>query len=599
MSQSETSLVSAAWRYRWMVLVVTALVVALALIVDLLRPEVETFEATTSVVLQEPRASVETAQQSNSAQYIRSQLEIMQSPLVTEAAVLILAEQELAVSVDELASAVQILGTPDSPLVLITARANDPEAAIQFANSMANGYREVSQRQTSATAQAQLARVDAQIEAIDERLVVIDEDLTGLNAANADLTVLREQADAAVAEIAEIQTGLRTATADEAVILRLRLEDARQSVTVYQEVLAASSAGPEQQALIQEQGLQIERRARLLTLRDEIEVDAGVGPDSVALVQVATGAELVAGLGTMRILVGAALLGLALGSALAYFISTTRRAFRLRSEPAEVLQAPLMADIPDFGQEGLDSAIPVRDYPRSAAAEAFRFAAASMEVSARDHDVHTVFVVSAMQGTGKTTSVVNTAIAAAFQGRSVLVADCDFGFQEASRLLAGPAHKSLAGITDIVGDAATTHEGIHRIDLGNGASVSLLPRGTRPGVAGTVLQSQRAADLFGEVSLLYDVVFIDGPPLLQVAYASRLARLSDGLIVVVEHQSSYPELAELSNRLELINTPVLGYIYNRSPLRREMTTTEGSMMDILGDAGFDMEMPPVSSKRRG
>jgi len=30
---------------------------------------------------------------------------------------------------------------------------------------------------------------------------------------------------------------------------------------------------------------------------------------------------------------------------------------------------------------------------------------------------------------------------------------------------------------------------------------------------------------------------------------------------------------------------VFGYLYNRSPLRREMTVSEGSMTDILGDLG--------------
>src|SRR5690606_6883338 len=94
----------------------------------------------------------------------------------------------------------------------------------------------------------------------------------------------------------------------------------------------------------------------------------------------------------------------------------------------------------------------------------------------------------------------------------------------------------------------------------------------------------------------YDVVFIDGPPFLQVAYASTLARLAEGLVVVVEHQSSYPALAEVHDRLELVNTPVLGYVYNRSPLRREMTATEGSMMDILGDAGFEMDVPAISKR---
>jgi hypothetical protein len=55
------------------------------------------------------------------------------------------------------------------------------------------------------------------------------------------------------------------------------------------------------------------------------------------------------------------------------------------------------------------------------------------------------------------------------------------------------------------------------------------------------------------------------------------------LLVVVAHGTPAKELEELTSRLELIGTPVAGYLYNMSPLRSEMTATEGSMKDILGD----------------
>ena len=44
------------------------------------------------------------------------------------------------------------------------------------------------------------------------------------------------------------------------------------------------------------------------------------------------------------------------------------------------------------------------------------------------------------------------------------------------------------------------------------------------------------------------------------------------------------ELEEIGRRLDLLGLPVLGYVYNRAPLRADMTATEGSMQDILGTA---------------
>jgi capsular exopolysaccharide synthesis family protein len=263
-----------------------------------------------------------------------------------------------------------------------------------------------------------------------------------------------------------------------------------------------------------------------------------------------------------------------------------------------VLGVPLLADVPGFELEGLDSAVPIRDYPRSAAAEAFRFAAASTEVSARARAARLLFVVSSTIGHGKTTAAVNMAIASATHGRSVLVVDSDFGNQQASRLLVGGDHARLVGITDVISGASTLDDAIHHVDLGEGVGVSVLPRGTRPSLASSALQSKAAQEIFTELKDRFDLTYIDGPPLLQVAYASTLAEHAEGLIVVVEHESRQNEAADLADRLELLGTPVLGYIYNRSPLRREMTMTEGSMMDILGDAGLNPEIP-LASKRRG
>ena len=62
-----------------------------------------------------------------------------------------------------------------------------------------------------------------------------------------------------------------------------------------------------------------------------------------------------------------------------------------------------------------------------------------------------------------------------------------------------------------------------------------------------------------------------------------MAGYADMLLVIVGHGTAASELDGLTARLNLIGTPVAGYLYNKSPLRSEMTATEGSMKDILGD----------------
>jgi Mrp family chromosome partitioning ATPase len=103
--------------------------------------------------------------------------------------------------------------------------------------------------------------------------------------------------------------------------------------------------------------------------------------------------------------------------------------------------------------------------------------------------------------------------------------------------------------------------------------------------------------VFAQLKQDHGLVFVDAPPLLQVAYSSAMAGYVDGLVVVVAHGTPVRELEDLADRLKLIGTPILGYLYNRSPLRPEMTATEGSMMDILG-VGKATPAEPQGRRRR-
>ena len=219
-------------------------------------------------------------------------------------------------------------------------------------------------------------------------------------------------------------------------------------------------------------------------------------------------------------------------------------------------------------------------------------------MSARSRGMKSLAFVSATQGQGKTTSVVNTALAAAVHGSSILVIDSDFGNQASSRVLLGGGSDSQPGMTDVVEGVASMDQAIQRVELGDGVSLDVLARGTRPTTAAMSLQSNAATELFKTMAERYDLVIVDTPPMLQVAYASRIVEMVEGAVVVIEHQSPYREAVDMVDRIGLIGRAIVGYVYNRSALRREMTMTEGSMMDIIGDGGFSDTASSRRSARR-
>ncbi len=62
----------------------------------------------------------------------------------------------------------------------------------------------------------------------------------------------------------------------------------------------------------------------------------------------------------------------------------------------------------------------------------------------------------------------------------------------------------------------------------------------------------------------YDLVLIDSPPLLGVAYSRWVLDLADAALAVVGHGTPAATAREFHNQFVLADVPVVGYVYNRS-----------------------------------
>ena len=63
-----------------------------------------------------------------------------------------------------------------------------------------------------------------------------------------------------------------------------------------------------------------------------------------------------------------------------------------------------------------------------------------------------------------------------------------------------------------------------------------------------------------------DLIIVDSPPLLLASDASAIATNVDGIVVVVARGTSMKLLEEMRERLDMIGTPVLGYVYTKAKL---------------------------------
>lgn len=581
--QQADSLLAAMWRFRWVVLFILVVFVAVGFLAN--ENKAVEYVATADLIVEDPRASsvevTDLARQStqSSERYLADQVEILRS---TEAAVIASDLTGGAFSSKQVLERRDIAGDATSNLIEISFRAETPADAKTGADALLDAYSELRRRQVQATAQAALAEIDALTQAIDDELDQIDAAIADLLAVDEDRVALQAQVEEAIRDLNALRETRATLPVGSAARLAIneQIAELLADFETWRVVLDIEFDNGALTTLTAERDAAITERATLASQRNAIEVDAELAAAGVVLASPASLPEDPAGIPDTLVWAAALGLGLVAAAVFAYFLSLRDAGLTTRRTPDQVLGAPLLAEVPDFGYEHITTPLPVKEEPASAAAESFRFVAASIDLRLATANAHMVSVVSATVGAGKTTTVANTGLAAAREGKRILLVDGDFGNQELTRLLVDETPQW--GITDIVNGDVHLLQALVDVPLGDGRSVSLLSRGQHPIEAASFYQSVVTKDFFQHLPVLYDLVLVDCPPLLQVAYGSTLAAYTQASVVLVEHASSTNQLQALADRLEVVATPVLGYVYTKAPLRREMTAGVGSMVNVLG-----------------
>lgn len=584
--QFRPSILSASWRYRWLVLACVVISVAAGLYFTSNQPAVHS--AVAQLVVDPATTMVSEGVSVSPDRYLAVQAVVLRSPKVAELAVQ-LAEEDASSpddvpTVQEVLSNTDIIATQGADLLEIEFESDTPERAILGANSVAKAYQEVRKSEAVASATAAIARVDALILGVEEDLDSVESEIDQLRAGGStgeqeSIGALETQTAEALERLVELQELLAAETnPEQAAELRQSISDISLQISMLLQIRGLNQEDPDLAAMIQTQSAAIERRAQLSERRDTLAVDAELVGSGVTSSLPATFASGLNDASLVRTIIVMAIFGFLIGAALAYFLATRNRTFTHRNAPEGILGAPLLADIPDFNQEPIADLVPVLSRPQSVAAEAFRFALASIDLQLGKLDARSAVFVSAGIGTGKSVVTANSAAAAVRQGYRVLVIDADFGNQALTALLTDSDHPR-PGLTEAINPNMTLERVIQEVPVAGG-TLSLLSRGNRPTSAVDFFRAPESFELFDELSRRFDRVLIDSPSMLHVAYGTLLARHADAVIVVVSHGDLVAENQELADRLQFVGKPMAGYVYNRAPLRTEMTRSEGSLREL-------------------
>ncbi|WP_430534851.1 CpsD/CapB family tyrosine-protein kinase [Listeria rocourtiae] len=166
-------------------------------------------------------------------------------------------------------------------------------------------------------------------------------------------------------------------------------------------------------------------------------------------------------------------------------------------------------------------------------------------------------VTSSIPGEGKSTIISNIAIAFAQQNKKVLLIDGDMRRPTQAKLFQRLNH---TGLSTLLANQSVLEDTVQTIDKYN---IDLIPSGPVPPNPTDLLSSPNLEKLLEKCREMYDFIFIDSPPLIDIADGPILASKVDGTFLVVRAYRAYKtEIQKSVQILNQSNAKVTGYILN-------------------------------------
>ena len=253
------------------------------------------------------------------------------------------------------------------------------------------------------------------------------------------------------------------------------------------------------------------------------------------------------------------LIGLALGAAAALARSAMDVSITTPDQLRELVGVPNLGRIV-FSQAVPKHPLTVHEDPQSPRAEAFRQLRTNLQFVAVDEPPKAIVVTSSLPSEGKTTTIVNLAIAMAYGGSRVLVIEADLRRPKVSELL---GLERTVGLTSVLSGRLPPEQAIQ--PWGNRA-FDVLASGPLPPNPSELLASNQMASMLVELRGHYDMILIDTPPLLPVTDAAAVVPATDGALLVCRYKkTSRAQLTAAAEALRNVSATLLGTVFSMVP----------------------------------
>lgn len=284
---------------------------------------------------------------------------------------------------------------------------------------------------------------------------------------------------------------------------------------------------------------------------------AGVGRNNMSIVDAAEAPTSPAQPNLLSNLLIFFALGSLVAGAIVAGLESIDRGFTDTSTVQDELGLPLLGAIPSVKGEDPAAELEVRS---SELYEAYTTLRSNLSFLTNSGVPEIIMLTSSRAAEGKSLSAFALSRQLSDLGRNILLIDGDMRNSGLGKYMDAPAGRGLSSV--LAGEELPNH-GIVRPE---GQRFDLLPAGRVPPNAAHLLAGPALSRLLGELRRKYDHIIIDGPPILGLADVQEMARVTDGVLMVIEIAGSKRRaIAQALARVRQSGATVLGLLMTKVP----------------------------------
>ena len=202
--------------------------------------------------------------------------------------------------------------------------------------------------------------------------------------------------------------------------------------------------------------------------------------------------------------------------------------------------------------------------PKSIAAESYRALRTNLEFSMASNNSKSILITSSHVSEGKSTIAANLATVFAMNNKKTILIDAD--------MRRGIQHKKFDlnnhhGISSYLAnlDGVDFNKIIKKTEINN---LSIITCGAVPPNPAELLSTEKMKELINKLKEMFDIIIIDGAPVLPVTDSVILSNFIDKVVIVASSGETHnDELKSVKNKLESAGANIAGVVLNKVDIK--------------------------------